>query len=80
MKTEIKSLKSRMNNAEEQISDFGRQNNGNHTIRTANREPNEKKYESNIRDLQDNIKWTSLCVMGILEGEEKEKRIENIFK
>jgi len=27
----------------------------------------------------DNIKWTNLCTMGIPEGEEKEKGIENIF-
>ena len=39
-----------------------------------------KTHESNIRDLWDNIKWTSLCIIGIPEGEEKDKRIENIFE
>ena len=38
-----------------------------------------KKHESNIRDLSDNIKWANLCIIGILEGEEKEKGIKNIF-
>ena len=38
-----------------------------------------KKHENNIRDLWDNIKWTNLHKIGIPEGEEKEKVIENIF-
>ena len=39
-----------------------------------------KKHESNIRDLWDNIKQANLCVIGIPEGEEKEKGVENIFE
>ena len=39
-----------------------------------------KKHESNIRDLWDNIKWDNLCKIGIPEGKEKEKGIENIFE
>ena len=39
-----------------------------------------RKHESNIRDLWDNIKQTDLCIIGIPEGEEKEKGIENIFQ
>ena len=39
-----------------------------------------KKHESNIRDLWDNIKWTNLHIIGIPEGKEKEKGIENIFE
>ena len=39
-----------------------------------------KKHESNIRDLWDNIKWANLHIIGIPEGEEKEKGIENIFE
>ena len=37
-----------------------------------------KKHESNIRDLQDNIKRANPGT-GIPEGKEKEKGIENIF-
>ena len=36
-----------------------------------------KKHESNIRVVWDNIKRTNLCIIGIPEGEEKEKGIEN---
>ena len=39
-----------------------------------------KKHESNIRDLWDNIKQANLCIIGIPEGEEKDKGIENIFE
>ena len=39
-----------------------------------------KKHKSNISDLWDNIKQANLCVIGIPEGEEKEKGIENIFE
>ena len=39
-----------------------------------------KKHESNIRDLWDNIKQANLHIIGIPEGEEKEKGIENIFE
>ena len=39
-----------------------------------------KKYESNIRDPWDNIKWANLCIIGIPEGERKEKGIKNIFE
>ena len=38
-----------------------------------------KKYESNIRELWDNIKQVNLCIIGIPE-EEKETGIENIFE
>ena len=39
-----------------------------------------KKHESNVRDLWDNIKQANLCIIGMPEGEEKEKVIENIFE
>ena len=42
--------------------------------------PNEKKHESNIEDLWDNIKWANLRIIGIPEGVEKDKGMENIFE
>ena len=39
-----------------------------------------KKHESNIRDLWDNIKWANLCIIGIPEGVERDKGMENIFE
>uniref|UniRef100_A0A8W4FGV0 L1 transposable element RRM domain-containing protein n=1 Tax=Sus scrofa TaxID=9823 RepID=A0A8W4FGV0_PIG len=39
-----------------------------------------KKLESNIRDLWDNIKQANQCIIGIPEGVEKDKGMENIFE
>ena len=39
-----------------------------------------KKHESNITFLWDNIKQANLCIIGIPEGEEKDKGMENIFE
>ena len=39
-----------------------------------------KKHERNLRDLWDNMKWAKLNIIGIPEGEEKEKGTENIFE
>ena len=39
-----------------------------------------RKHEGNIRDLWDNIKQANLCIIGIPEGEEKEKGIEHLLK
>ena len=68
-----------MNNAEERISDMEDRimeitQSGQQTENQMN------KHESNITDLRDNIKWANLCIIGIPEGEEKEKGIENIFE
>ena len=38
------------------------------------------KHESNIRDLWYNIKWANIQIIGIPEGQEKEKGTENIFE
>ena len=48
--------------------------------RTENKMKKKKKHESNIRYPWDIIKESNLCIIGILEGEEKEKGIENIFE
>ena len=39
-----------------------------------------KKHKSNIRNLWDNTKWANLRKIGIPEGVEKKKVIENIFE
>ena len=39
-----------------------------------------KKHEINIRDLWDNIKQPNLRIIGIPEGVEKDKGMENIFE
>ena len=67
-----------MNNAEEQISDV--EDRIMEITQSGQQTENQiKKHESNIRDLWDNIKQANLCIIGIPEGKEKEKRIENIL-
>ena len=39
-----------------------------------------KRVEDSLRDLWDNIKCTSICIIGVPEGEEKKKGSEKIFK
>ena len=67
-----------MNNAEERISDM--EDRIMEITQTGQQTENQmKKHESNVRDLWDNIKWANLCIIGIGEGKEEEKGIENIF-
>lgn len=37
------------------------------------------KNEDSLRNLRDSIKYTNVCMVGIPEGEKKEKVRENIF-
>ena len=39
-----------------------------------------KNNEDSIRDLWDNIKHTNIRIIGVPEGEEREKRMENLFE
>ena len=39
-----------------------------------------KKNEDSLRELQDNMKYNSIEITGIPEGEEKEQEIENLFE
>ena len=79
MQTELKALKSRMHKAGEWIFDLDDRimqitQSGQQT------ENQKKKHESNIRDLWDNIKRANIRIIGIPEGKEKERGIENIFE
>ena len=68
-----------MNNTEEQISDM--EDRIMEITQSGQQTENQmKKHESNIRDLWDNIKQANLHIIGIQEGKEEEKRIENIFE
>ena len=68
MHAELEALKSRMNNAEEQISDL--QVSIMEITQSGQQTENKMKtHESNIRDLWDNIKWANLCKIGTPEGE-----------
>ena len=78
MQTELTALKSRMNNAEEWISDLEDRI---MEITQAGQETENQmeKHESNMRHM-DNIKRANLHIIGIPEGKEKEQGIENIFE
>ena len=39
-----------------------------------------KRYENRLRDLWDNIKCINICVIGVPEGEERDKGPEKIFE
>ena len=34
-----------------------------------------KKHEVSLRNLQDNMKCSNICIIGVPEGEEREERI-----
>ena len=39
-----------------------------------------KTNEESIRELWDNVKHTNICILGVPEGEEREKELEKIFE
>ena len=45
-----------------------------------NKEKRMKRNEDSLRDLWDNIKCTSICIIWVPEGEKREKRPEEIFE
>ena len=80
MKAELKAMNSRMNNAEERISDLKDRIMEITQSEQQIQYQTKKKRENNIRNLWDNIKCANLCITGIPEGEEREKGIENIIE
>ena len=64
-----------------------RQNDGNYPSRTADRKTSETHthththtHKSFIRDLWDNIKCANIHIIGVPDGEERKKDIENVLK
>uniref|UniRef100_A0A8D1CW06 L1 transposable element RRM domain-containing protein n=1 Tax=Sus scrofa TaxID=9823 RepID=A0A8D1CW06_PIG len=79
IQTELRAVKPRMNNAEQRIGDV--EDRIMEITQTGQQtEDQTKKHEHNIRELWDNIKQAKLHIIGIPEGEEKDKQIENIFE
>ena len=50
------------------------------TTTEQNKEKRMKRIEDNLRDLWDNIKCTSIQIIGVPEEEEKKKGTEKIFE
>ena len=44
------------------------------------REKRLKTNEESLRDLWDNVKCSDICIIGVPEGEEREKGTEKIFQ
>ena len=45
-----------------------------------NKERRMKRNEDSLGDLWDNIKCTNICIIGVPEGEEREKGPEKLFE
>ena len=74
MKDELKALYSRKNNAEEQMSSLEDRIMRINQSGQQTESQMKKKNGSNVRDLWDNIKHANICLIGILEEEEREKK------
>ena len=79
MKNTVEGINSRINEAEEQISEL-EDRLVEITAAEQNKEKRMKRNEDSLRDLWDNIKCTNIHIIGIPEGEEREKGPEKIFE
>ena len=79
MTNTIEEINSRITVAEEQINDLEDRMVG-ITAAEQNIEKRMKRNEDSLRDLWDNIKCTNICIIGVPEGEEREKGLEKIFE
>ena len=79
MKTTLEGINSRITEAEEQISDPE-----DRMVEFAaveqNKEKRMKRNAESLRDLWDNVKPNNIRIIGVSEGEEREKRPEKIFE
>ena len=79
MKNTLEGMNSRITEAEEQISDL-EDRMVEITAMGQNKEKRMKRNEDSLRDLWDNIKCTNIRIIGVPEGEEREKGPEKIFE
>ena len=79
MNSTLKGIHSRITEAEAQINDL-EDRTLEITAIEQNVERRTKRNEDSLRDLWDNIKHTDICIMGVPEGEEREKQPEKIFE
>ena len=79
IKNSLEAAKSRIQEAEEQISKV-EDRLVEITDVEQKREKRLKTNEESLRELWDNIKCTNTCIIGVPEGEEREKETEKIFQ
>ena len=78
LKNTVKGIKSRLGEAEDEISELEEVEKN-----TQNEQEKEKRLRKNeevIREMQDNMKWNNICIIGVPEGEQEEQGIENLFE
>ena len=63
-------INSRLDDTEEQISDWSGQQSRGHHPSEQEKKKRIKKYEGHLRDLWDNIKHTKVLIIGVPEGKE----------
>ena len=79
MKTTLEGINSRITEAEEEISD-PEDRMVEFTVAEQTKEKRMKRNEDSLRDLWDNIKRNNIHIIGVPEGEEREKGPEKIFE
>uniref|UniRef100_A0A8C6BD19 L1 transposable element RRM domain-containing protein n=1 Tax=Monodon monoceros TaxID=40151 RepID=A0A8C6BD19_MONMO len=79
MKTTLEGINSRITAAEEQISDL-EDRMVEFTALEQNKEKRMKRNEDSLRDIWDNIKHNNIRIIGVPEGEEREKGPEKILE
>ena len=79
MKTTLEGINSRITEAEEWISDL-EDRMVEVTAAEQNKEKRMKRNEDSLRDLWDNIKRNNIRIMGVPEGEERQKGPKKIFE
>ena len=73
MKTTLEGINNRITEAEEWISDL-EDRMGEFTAVEQNKEKRMKRNEDSLRDLWDNIKHNNVSIIGVPEGEERERK------
>ena len=79
MKTTLEGINSILTEAEERIRDL-EDRMVEFTAAEQNKEKRMKRNEDSLRDLWDNIKSNNIRIIGVPEGEEREKGPEKIFE
>ena len=77
MKNTLEGISSRITEAEERISEL-EDRMVKFTVVEQNKEKRTKRNEDSLRYLWENIKCYNICIIGVQEGEERERTQENI--
>ena len=79
MKYTLEGINSRITEAEERISEL-EDRMVEFTVAYQNKEKRKKRNEDSLRDLWDNIKRNNIHIIGVPEGEERQKGPKKIYE